>query len=326
MTCNSDDDFAGDIDAYVQTAVSSLPVTEKRLEKIRVHQQQDSVCRQIATCCLQGWPSKSQLPESVRPFHPIAGELSVQEGLLMRGSRLVIPTSLRAEILVLLHASHQGIYKTRERARQSLWWPGLSKELEGVVQMCPECMNSQTPRAEPLIPTAFLDLPRLKVATDLFEWKKANYLLIVDYYSCWIEISRLGQMTSQCVINHMSSMCARYGITCMSDNGPQYAADTFRQFANEYEFVHSTSSPHFPQSNSEAERAVQTVKGLLRKASDPYLAMLAYRATPLAVGYTPSELMMRRKLRTTVPITRELRRPMVPVHSAVIGRDRREKE
>ena len=54
--------------------------------------------------------------------------------------------------------------------------------------------------------------------------------------------------------------------------------------------------------------------------------MLAYRATPLAVGYTPSELMMGCKLRTTIPITKELRRSMVPGHSAVTGRDRRGKE
>ena len=120
--------------------------------------------------------------------------------------------------------------------------------------MCPECMKSQTPRAEPLIPTALPEFSWQKFATDLFEWKKANYLLIVDYYSRWIEITKLEQTTSQCVIKHMSSIFARYGTPemVMSDNGPQYASDTFRQFATEYGFVHNTSSPHFPQSNGEA--------------------------------------------------------------------------
>ena len=328
VTCSADEDFAGEVDAYVQTTVSSLQATEKRLEEVRVHQQEDPVCRQVTTYCFQGWPSKSELPESVRPFHSIAGELSVQEGLLMRGSRLFIPASLRAEILTLLHASHQGISKTRERARQSVWWPGLSKELERKVQTCPECTKAQAPRAEPLIPSSLPELPWQKVATDLFEWKKASYLLIVDYYSRWIEISKLEQMTSQCVINHMSSVFARYGIpeVVVSDNGPQYTSEVFRQFARDYRFVHSTSSPHFPQSNGEAERAVQTVKGLLKKAADPYLALLAYRATPLAVGYTPSELLMGRKLRTTVPISRDLRRPMIPDHAVVTDRDKKEKE
>jgi len=77
MTSSTDDDFAGEVDAYVQTMVSSLPATEKRLEEVTVHQQQDSVCRQIATYCLQGWPNKSELPKGVWPFHSIAGELSV---------------------------------------------------------------------------------------------------------------------------------------------------------------------------------------------------------------------------------------------------------
>jgi len=195
------------------------------------------------------------------------------------------------------------------------------------VQTCSECTKSQTPRAEPLIPTTLPELPWQKVATDLFEWKGANYLLIIDYYSRWIEIARLEQTTSQCVINHMSSIFARYGIPeiVMSDNGPQYDSNAFKLFAREYRFQHNTSSPYFPQSNGEAERAVKTVKGLLQKASDPYLAMLAYRATPLAVGYTPSELLMGRKLRTTVPITRQQRKPIVPDHSAVIERDKREK-
>ena len=112
----------------------------------------------------------------------------------------------------------------------------------------------------------------------------------------------------------MKSIFARHGIpeVVMSDNGPQYSSYLFAEFAKNYGFNHITSSPRFPQSNGEAERAVKTVKGLLKKSTDPYLALLTYRATPLRNGYSPSELLMNRKLRTTVPIVRNQLRPSVP--------------
>ena len=97
---------------------------------------------------------------------------------------------------------------------------------------------------------------------DIFEWKKASYLLIVDYYSRYIEIARLSRSTSTEVIMHTKSIFARHGIPekVISDNGPQFSSHKFSQFANKYCFDHVTSSPYFPQSNWEAERAVQTIK------------------------------------------------------------------
>uniref|UniRef100_A0A8C5GKQ1 Integrase catalytic domain-containing protein n=1 Tax=Gouania willdenowi TaxID=441366 RepID=A0A8C5GKQ1_GOUWI len=110
------------------------------------------------------------------------------------------------------------------------------------------------------------------------------------------------------------SMFARHGIpeTLITDNGPQFSCREMEHFAKEYCFEHVTSSPRYPQSNGEVERAVRTVKDLLKKASDPYRALLAYRTTALANGYSPAQLLMGRRLRTTLPMLPEALQPCVP--------------
>ena len=193
------------------------------------------------------------------------------------------------------------------------------------MKSCSECCKVQNQRAEPLIPSTLPKLPWQKVGTDLFEWKKHTYLLIVDYYSRFIEISQLNRTTAEDVILHTKSIYARHGIpeVVVSDNGPQYSAEAYARFAREYQFEHITSSPHYPQSNGQAECAVQTVKCLLKKEGDPYLALLSYRATLLQSEFSPSELFMSGKLRTSVPVTREVLKPQVPHLSSVRERDER---
>lgn len=113
---------------------------------------------------------------------------------------------------------------------------------------------------------------------------------------------------------HLKSIFARHGIPeiLVTDNGTQFTGAHMTAFAIEYEFEHVTSSPRYPQSNGEAERAVQTVKGMLKKATDPYRALLAYRNTPLSNGFSPAQLLMGRRLRTTVPVHPAVLEPAVP--------------
>ena len=246
--------------------------------------------------------------------------------------QLVIPESMRSEILNKLHTGHQSITKHRERAQQSVWWPGLSKKLDEFVKNCHDCVKVQKQRAKPLVTSTFPDCIERnfhiqKVGTDLFKWKQENYLLIVNYYSRFIEIALLKGMMAEEVIRHMKSIFARYGIpeVVISDNGPQFSAEAYEQFTKEYQFKHVTSSPYYPQSNGEAERAVGTVKCLLTKEQDPYLAILSYRSTPLQNGYSPSELLLNQRLRTTVPITREQRKPKVPDQVSLQARKKEKK-
>ena len=121
-------------------------------------------------------------------------------------------------------------------------------------------------------------------------------------------------MTSTGVITALRSQFARYGVpsVVVSDNGPCYSSAEFQEFSEDWGFHHVTSSPGYPQSNGQSERTVQTVKSMLEKADDPYKALLSYRNTPLdEVNLSPSQMLMGRRLRTQIPMTREMLKPQL---------------
>ena len=169
-------------------------------------------------------------------------------------------------------------------------------------QVCPQHQKAQA--KEPMISSKIPDRTWAKIGVDLFEYKNTHYLLSVDYYSKWIEIAKLDNQSSKNTITYLQSQFSRYGIPdqLISDNGPQFISAEFAEFSHKYGFTHTTSSPQYPQANGEAERAVQTVKHLLTKAKDPYKALMDYRNTPLEeINLSPAQLMMARRLKTSLP-------------------------
>ena len=123
-----------EVEAYVDQIICSLPATEGRLEQIRREQQQDTVCQRLTQYCQQGWPSRDNLPGPFKPYLTIAAELSIKDNLLMRGRRIVVPAVLQKDILDRLHTGHQGITKCRQRARHSVWWLNISKQIEEMIR------------------------------------------------------------------------------------------------------------------------------------------------------------------------------------------------
>ena len=87
-----------DIEAFVHWIIQGIPASNKKLNQIRQCQKADSVFRQVAMYSYRGWPEKKDVPETVKPYLSVAGELSIESGLLLRGSRIVVPEPLRAEI------------------------------------------------------------------------------------------------------------------------------------------------------------------------------------------------------------------------------------
>ena len=245
-------------------------------------QDKDATCSTVKKYCLSIWPIRERVDLELIPYWKERSYLTLKDGLLLHGNRIVIPPALQEETLEKIHTGHQGIEPCRLRVRYSVWWRGVTQELTEKIQQCPVCAKEAIPRKELLIISPLPNYPRQVIGTDLFELKGDTYLLIVDYFSRYPEIAKLSSTTSLAVINVLKSIFARHGIpeVVRSDNGPQYASQVFTSFAKSYGFQHLTSSPHFPQSNGQAERTVQTVKRLLKRANDPYLALLHYRATP----------------------------------------------
>lgn len=310
----ADTDLMEDTNIYLESVLEGLPTSSKYLADLQEQLMSDSVCSQVIRYCAEGWPDRNQLQGAVKHYWPERAVLSVHNGLLLRGTRLVIPANMRNSVLDKIHEGHQGVVKCRERARQAVWWPGLSNQISELVLKCRQCIQERVNAREPLMPTDLPERPWQKLGADLFALKDKNYLLLVDYFSRYIEIAQLSPTRSANVIVHLKSIFARHGIPeiLITDNGPQFACQEMKDFASEYCFEHVTSSPRYPQSNGEAERAVQTVKNLLKKASDPYRALLAYRTTALANGYSPAQLLMGRRLRTTLPMLPEALQPCVP--------------
>ena len=113
--------------AHIGSVNSSLPVWDGQLQQIMEAQEEDPVCRHIKVYCCEGLPDKYSLNDAMKPYWSSRGELSVVQNILLKASRIVIPSSMRLEILDKIHKGHQGITKCRERAKNFVWWLRLSR-------------------------------------------------------------------------------------------------------------------------------------------------------------------------------------------------------
>ena len=194
----------------------------------------------------------------------------------------------------------------------------MNAGIQHVVPNCNTCMPFQNANAkEPLINYEIPTLPWQIVGTDLFSLYGCDYVVVVDYDSRYPEVETLYDTRSSEVIKKIKSILARHG-KCqkmISDNGPQYISVEFANFASEWEFNHTTSSPKHAQSNGLAERTLQTLKQLMKKAETehkhPYLSLLELRSTPVDGLASPAQLSMSRRLRSAIPCSEKHLRPVV---------------
>jgi len=183
------------------------------------------------------WP-KGNCPQ----YYASRDELSIISELLFKGSCLVIPTSMRPEMLQRIHEGHLGVEKFKAMARATLFWPEICSDIHILISSCPVCLKRRYKQPkEPMIIVNDALGPWEKIGVEHFELNGKDIL------TNYPEIAILASTSAACVITHVKSFFARHGNTrrVISDNEPQFAAYEFKYFANTYGFQHITSSPYY---------------------------------------------------------------------------------
>ena len=126
-----------EVEQFVQAIITGLPASTDRLEVFSKAQANDSICSKLIEFFKSGWPSRNKLDRILKDYWRFRANLTLSNSLLLYQSRIVIPSSMRQEILAKIHHGHQGIHRCRLRVATSVWWPGVTTAIERFVQSCP---------------------------------------------------------------------------------------------------------------------------------------------------------------------------------------------
>lgn len=263
----------------------------------------------------QGFPAQStSLPVQQQPYHKIRHDLTIHGALILHQSRIVVPQSQRADILRRLHLSHQGIEKTKRRARQTVYWPGITSDIINTVGTCLRCQEGR-----PSLPAEIFQSdkppsrPFQETAADVFEHSGHYYLAYVDRFSGWIEVSKFYKCPSaEMLITALRKHFVHFGIPnkFRSDGGLQFASEAMKRFMINWGVNHVFSAPHFPSSNGLAESAVKSMKALIAASTNNgdigtdifTQGLLELHNTPRENGLSPAEMIFGSPLRSCVPL------------------------
>ena len=321
---------------FQEAQFDRLPVTS---EMIRKETRKDPVLSLVYDYTQRGWPSPSD--QQLKAYHQRRNELTVHQGCLLWGMRVIIPQKFREEIKEELHAGHVGMAKMKSLARSYVWWPDLDKHLEQTARECQSCQLIQKdPSLAPLHPWMYPEQPWERLHIDFAgPFMGHMFMIVVDAHSKWPEVVIMDSTTTTKTIDVLRGLFSRYGLPSqiVSDNGPQLVSDDFEQFLKRNGVQHIKSAPYHPSTNGLAERFVQTMKQGMKAAKYEHLTvkqklnnfLLAYRRSPHSTtGDSPANLFLKRSIRTRLDLIKPNIHKQVKqqqfkqVESRVNGKDR----
>ncbi|XP_064462347.1 uncharacterized protein K02A2.6-like [Ornithodoros turicata] len=299
-------------------------ITE-RISKDELHRATaaDPVLQDVMRYLSTEWLTKRTLPDKLAPFFNLRAELSQVDELLLRGERIVVPSTLIPKVIALAHEAHGGMVRTKQRLRQLYWWPpAIDSSVEAAILECAVCQTADKSAktvSAPLTPVPLPNAPWEKLGMDIMgPYEEAPHdcrymITLIDYYSRWPEVCFSSAVTSTTVIKFLRQVFSREGYPSqiITDNGPQFVSQEFESFLQGCGIRHTCSSVYHPQGNGMIERFNQVLKNFIqisrleqRSIKEAVLEyLLVYRATPHgSTGLAPAYLLHRRNIRTKLDI------------------------
>nr|KAG5693828.1 hypothetical protein BaRGS_004436 [Batillaria attramentaria] len=299
-----------DTDMVCAIRVLSLQVKPFDANILRQESGKDPVIATVMRYVREGWPLKhAEINEEVRKFQKLSDSLSICNGCLIYGTRVVIPQSLQPKILDLLHIGHFGMERMKQLARTAVYWPGIDAAIEMTSRRCDSCGEHQNkPSKPPVHPWMLPEKPWSRVHVDhAINFMGTNWLVITDAYSKYPCIHPTSSTSTRATLDLLEEDFAHFGYphTLVSDNATTFVSEEFQSWCKERGITHLTGAPYHPATNGAAERLVQTFKQALRKSSLPPKRalqefLMQYRRMPTSCGFSPSELLMSRQIRTRI--------------------------
>jgi len=294
----------------------------KRQEELNFASREDPELQALKQVVDQGWPEvKSHLPVDVCPYFDSRDEIAFINDIAFKGDRVIIPRKMRKDMLRIIHQSHLGIVRSKQLARDIMYWPGMNSQIEETVSQCAQCQEKRNRQVkEPLLPSEVPARAWQTIAADLLKCVGSDFLVVSDYYSEYVIVEELNIDTlSATVIDVLSKVFSVQGVPekLLTDNGPQFISMKFKNFVNKLGITHVTSSPHFHQSNGFVERSNQTVRHMMEKVggdrTEFYLGMLNFMNTPKdSNAATPAQRLFNRRTATCLPTPLCLLQPSIP--------------
>ena len=288
-------------------------VTNVTHEMIKNRTSKDPVLSKVYRYCLNGWPHS--VDPAILPYKARRHELSLEQGCVLWGTRIIIPGDLQDMVLTELHDTHPGSSRMKMLARSYVWWPNLDAQIEEMVSACTvrQSMRSDPPKAQ-IHPWISTGRPWSRLHIDFAGPVDGKmYFVLIDSYSKFPEIVQMKSTTAVATVDVLREIFSRHGLPEMivSDNGPQFTAQEFKDFCLRNGIMHRTTAVYKPSINGQAERLVQILKNALRQAKitgeDPQKLLcrylLVYRNTPhTTTRETPAMLLFNRNLRTRLDL------------------------
>ena len=192
---------------YAYQITSQLCARSNSLQQIRITTQEDDEFTLLKHTITQGWPNNIKVvPSVIQSYWTFREEITIEDGIIMKGTRIVIPAKKQEAVSKIIHEWHLSLNKCKWHAKETVYWPGLNEQLEKLVLNCECCLKySQSKHNQKPTMSLGQEIPShpwTKLATDLFHFEGASYLLIVDYTSRYPMVCKLSSMTGQHVTNH----------------------------------------------------------------------------------------------------------------------------